>query len=126
MSDKTVLDELLDRLLISGDVYLDYIRQQVCNVYSLPYSALFGGTNMKEIDATKAEKVIIPNEICIEGTHIILRHEGHWEVSVTHPHAVYCSECLKEIAQAHREKYEDGILPNFCPNCGADMREKKE
>lgn len=80
----------------------------------------------KEIDATKAEKVVIPNEICIEGTHIILRHEGHWEVSVTHPNNVYCSECLKEIAQAHREKYEDGILPNFCPNCGADMREKDE
>lgn len=47
MSDKTVLDELLDRFLISGDAYLDYIRQQICNVYSLPYSALFGGTNME-------------------------------------------------------------------------------
>ncbi len=81
----------------------------------------------KIIDATKAEKVVIPNEICIEGTHIILRHEGHWEITEAWPHNVYCSVCHTKFAQTHWEVWKDGSLPrNYCPNCGADMREKNE
>ena len=81
----------------------------------------------KIIDATKAEKVIIPNEICIEGTHIILRHEGVWQITDAWPHNVYCSVCHAKFAQTHWEVWKDGSLPrNYCPNCGADMREKDE
>lgn len=32
----------------------------------------------------------------------------------------YCSEC------DHCEESEELALPNFCPNCGADMRSEKE
>ena len=49
---------------------------------------------------------------------------GHWHITDAYPHNVYCSECHKRFAQTHWAVWEDGSLPrNFCPNCGADMRE---
>lgn len=82
----------------------------------------------KIIDATKGS-VIVTNEICIEDTHTILRHEGTWQISNAWPlpHTVYCSVCHAKFAQTHWRIWKDGSLPrNFCPNCGADMREKDE
>lgn len=52
-----------------------------------------------------------------------VRH-GHW-VSFA---GVYCSNCNKKV---YKEDYalcnrENKLRPNYCPNCGADMRESKE
>lgn len=81
----------------------------------------------KIIDAAKAEKVVIPNEICIEGTHIILRHEGTWQISNAWPHNVYCSVCHAKFAQTQWKVWKDGSLPRaFCPSCGARMDEEKD
>ena len=53
------------------------------------------------------------------------RKKGKWQITDAYPHNVYCSECHKKFAQTHWAVWEDGSLPrNFCPNCGADMREE--
>lgn len=53
------------------------------------------------------------------------RVRGRWNITDAYPHNVYCSECYTRFAQTHWAVWEDGSLPrNFCPNCGADMREK--
>ena len=52
------------------------------------------------------------------------RKRGKWNITDAYPHNVYCSECYTRFAQTHWAVWEDGSLPrNFCPNCGADMRE---
>ena len=52
------------------------------------------------------------------------RKRGRWNITDAYPHNVYCSECHTRFAQTHWAVWEDGSLPrNFCPNCGADMRE---
>lgn len=52
------------------------------------------------------------------------RKRGRWNITDAYPHNVYCSECYTRFAQTHWAVWEDGSLPrNFCPNCGADMRE---
>ena len=78
----------------------------------------------KVIDVTKAEKVVIPNEICIDGTHIILRHEGHLEkfrdeLDPPQPEHMRCSNCGQYWAIS-----EHADVFKYCFNCGADMREK--
>lgn len=54
------------------------------------------------------------------------RKKGRWHITDAYPHNVYCSECHVKFAQTHWAVWEDGSLPrNFCPNCGADMRQKE-
>ena len=57
-----------------------------------------------------------------------VRH-GHW-VSLTDCSnaGVYCSNCHKKV---YKEDYalcnrKNKLRSNYCPNCGADMREKEE
>ena len=53
------------------------------------------------------------------------RKTGKWQITDAYPHNIYCSECHRKFAQTHWAVWEDGSLPrNFCPNCGADMREQ--
>lgn len=52
---------------------------------------------------------------------------GEWQITDAYPHIVYCSECHTSFAQTHWAVWEDGSLPrNFCPHCGANMKERKE
>lgn len=60
----------------------------------------------------------------IPSADVVERKKGKWQITDAYPHNVYCSECHKKFAQTHWAVWEDGSLPrNFCPNCGADMRE---
>lgn len=53
--------------------------------------------------------------------------QGKWLITKAYPRKVYCSECCKTYAQEKWEVWQDGSLPrNYCPNCGADMRNKGE
>ena len=48
--------------------------------------------------------------------------KGHWQITESYPHNVYCSECHTKCAQTHWAVWEDGSLPRkYCPNCGARM-----
>ena len=74
----------------------------------------------KVIDAS-SEKVIVPKEIYIEGTRIILRHEGHWEKfrednDPKNPEHMKCSNCGQYWAISEHEK-----IFKYCFNCGSKM-----
>lgn len=52
--------------------------------------------------------------------------KGKWLRTDAYPHHIYCSVCFKTyIPNDEWDIWKsDGWLPkNFCPNCGADMRE---
>ena len=52
------------------------------------------------------------------------RPQGEWIAQTENYHSHWvCSECG---AWALLEYNEQMCLSNFCPNCGADMRERKE
>jgi hypothetical protein len=54
--------------------------------------------------------------------------KGHWVQRINasafgFPLSIYfCSECDSSAKNA----FSDDMLPNFCPNCGADMRESSD
>ncbi len=54
------------------------------------------------------------------------RPKAHWEVTDAYPHRVYCSNCYKTYLQNKEWIDELGVPMNYCPNCGADMREGNE
>ena len=50
---------------------------------------------------------------------------GKWNRTDAYPHRLYCSVCYKTYLK-NDELLERWEFPlNFCPNCGADMREEK-
>ena len=66
-------------------------------------------------------------ELYVRPQDAVERKKGEWQITDAYPHNVYCSECHKKFAQTHWAVWEDGSLPrNFCPNCGADMRETED
>lgn len=58
-------------------------------------------------------------------TELPERKTGHWLITDTYPHNVYCSVCHTRCAQTHWSVWRDGSLPRkFCPHCGAKMNKE--
>lgn len=80
---------------------------------------------MCNCDYKEAFKMLNEKIDSIPATDVRPVVRGKWKITDAYPHNVYCSECHKKFAQTHWTVWEDGSLPrNFCPNCGADMREE--
>lgn len=54
------------------------------------------------------------------------RQHGEWEIHSAHGriYHLFCSECKKDAEDyiSGSENWWINSVPNFCPNCGADMR----
>lgn len=51
-----------------------------------------------------------------------VRH-GRWLTTDAYPHHLYCSVCYKTYAKNAKWVNELDLPTNYCPNCGALMRE---
>lgn len=51
---------------------------------------------------------------------------GRWKMTDAFPHRLYCDQCFMRIVPNANWIEEYNIPTNFCPNCGADMREETE
>ena len=51
-----------------------------------------------------------------------VRH-GRWMTTDAYPHHLYCSVCYKTYAKNAKWVNELDLPTNYCPNCGALMRE---
>ena len=51
-----------------------------------------------------------------------VRH-GRWLTTDGYPHRLYCSVCYKTYAKNAKWVNELDLPTNYCPNCGALMRE---
>ena len=93
MADREKLIELLEDVQRCGEDYTDY--------------EIYG---MRIPDTVSNEKVA--NHLISHG--VTVRERGRWEEYQV-PHIMCCSEC--DWATGEQSDF------NFCPNCGADMRE---
>lgn len=68
----------------------------------------------------------IDNAPTVEAVEVV---HGHWfNLDECANAGVYCSVCHKKV---YKEDYawcnrKNKLRSNFCPNCGADMRERKD
>ena len=78
------------------------------------------------IAGPRTTRALLKALAAIPTVDVVERKHGEW-IEYNYPGAecVYCSKCKEEY-------YPDDLLlgrndyPNFCPNCGADMRERGE
>lgn len=89
------------------------------DVFGEKYECCVGARRINADEIAEQIKKIPPADV-------VERKKGKWQITDAYPHNVYCSECHKKFAQTHWAVWGDGSLPrNFCPNCGADLRELK-
>ena len=106
-------------LICEGEKMAEYIeKQRLLDFLDAAIEEEKGTRHQVIVEAIKMTVERIPSADVIE------RKRGKWQITDAYPHNVYCSECHKKFAQTHWAVWEDGSPPrNFCPNCGADMRE---
>lgn len=51
---------------------------------------------------------------------------GRWLRTDAYPHRIYCSECYATFIRNDEFLHLEDIPHNYCPNCGADMREVED
>ena len=100
------------RLIDANALYQKLLK--LASLYDVDY--LFFDVVSDEID----------NAPTIDAVEVV---HGHW-VSLTEcaNAGVYCSVCNKNV---YKEDYarcnrKNRLRSNYCPNCGADMRERKD
>jgi len=77
--------------------------------------------SLKRVFVHKVGKSII-DKIPAADVRPVVR--GKWNRTDAYPHRLYCSVCYKTYLK-NDELLERWEFPlNFCPNCGADMREE--
>lgn len=92
-------------------------------------SVLIKGITLEQFyrDLNNVRDMDVDWDIVQLSADVVERKKGKWQITDAYPHNVYCSECHKKFAQTHWAVWEDGSLPrNFCPNCGADMKESED
>lgn len=105
MSDTTAQEEEINMSNEQAAQILIPMRNMMCDQNGCPISDAVFALD-KAIEALSTDR---PTGMWIgEG-------DGYTDGSIVYD-AWYCSEC------DHCEECEELALPNFCPNCGADMR----
>ena len=97
------------------------------NILDLLKLNLLDYQNMTESRGIKLGIQICLDELNKISKDVVEVKHGKWKETDAFPHNVYCSNCYKTYCQSHWSVWENGTLPrDFCPNCGADMRERRE
>lgn len=73
-------------------------------------------------DWTKHDNAMIAKGRDIERRLNAPKH-GRWLRTDAYPHKVYCSECYATLVPNENWLDDYNLKSNYCPNCGADMRE---
>ena len=89
----------------------EYIKRDTV----LQYLDCVAAADEMAMNITKAVVKRIPAEDVVEVRH------GRWKKRPNTTGQVYCSECamLEEIT-------DNSFKSKYCPNCGADMRERRD
>lgn len=109
-----------------------YDKAQIIGVLEEVPTAELPDTNVGDIISRRAAIDELYMATCdvdkVEWAETVLKRvptaerKGHWQITESYPHNVYCSECHTKYAQTHWAVWEDGSLPRtYCPNCGARM-----
>ena len=107
----------------------DFVMLKVIDLNGRPYYSIIYLENGNEFEGYSSYDLKVISEYLKRyfGFAQPERKRGRWNITDAYPHNVYCSECYTRFAQTHWAVWEDGSLPrNFCPHCGADMREDEQ
>lgn len=85
---------------------------------------------MFNYDRTTALLGINPDDVDfgvdkIPAADVVEVRRGRWMTTDAYPHHLYCSVCYKTYAKNAKWVNELDLPTNYCPNCGALMREIK-
>ena len=85
---------------------------------------------LKELKAYKEDCHILTDaaysDLCLRASKYEDRPKGKWIIlDDCSNEGVYCSECHKKVFKIDYSNTVK-IRSNYCPNCGADMREEQE
>ena len=83
---------------------------------------------MFSYDRTKSMIGISPDDVDfgvdkIPAADVAEVRHGRWMTTDAYPHHLYCSVCYKTYAKNAKWVNELDLPTNYCPNCGALMRE---
>lgn len=84
--------------------------------------------HMFNYDRTESRRGISPDDVDfgvdkITAADVVEVRHGRWMTTDAYPHHLYCSVCYKTYAKNAKWVNELDLPTNYCPNCGALMRE---
>lgn len=100
----------------------DYIkREDAIEEFKAWYKFYDGATNTNDMARRDEISAMIGALVNMPSADVVERKRGKWIIDGHHRR---CSECLEYFCIKDRE---DNVIPhNFCPNCGAQMTERSE